>query len=191
MDYCTLVNVHWLVYNGLKIHTSGWICRINNLALGHESFQSLCVSVSVYILISTHVWSIYNWHSITFNNLKVRYKMNDNSHIYIYIYIHVFYIINNGWWDIMWKVAGYYLYIYYIIHTNDDRHLTMMTWMYLRWVSSFNTWATLRSLIFSRPVLAWIPTIVTPMGQGALPIAISRYESFACNGQCSGQRGVF
>lgn len=33
--------------------------------------------------------------------------------------------------------------------------------------------------IFSRPVLAWMPTMVTPMGHGALPIAICRYVSLA------------
>lgn len=47
-------------------------------------------------------------------------------------------------------------------------------WMYFRWVSSFKTCATCFEKIFSLPVLAWIPTIVTPIGQGAFPIAIWR-----------------
>jgi len=53
------------------------------------------------------------------------------------------------------------------------------TWMYFLCVSSLRTCATLRAKIFSRPVRAWIPTIVTPIGHAALPIAISRYASFA------------
>ena len=48
------------------------------------------------------------------------------------------------------------------------------TCMYFRWVSSFSTWAMWREEIFSLPVRAWIPTMVTPIGQGAFPIAISR-----------------
>jgi hypothetical protein len=37
--------------------------------------------------------------------------------------------------------------------------------------------------ILSLPGLAWIPAFVTPMGQGALPIAISMYRSFAVDEQ--------
>lgn len=48
-------------------------------------------------------------------------------------------------------------------------------WIYFLWVSSFITWARFLEKIFSRPVRAWIPTIVTPIGQGAFPIAISKY----------------
>jgi len=43
-------------------------------------------------------------------------------------------------------------------------------WMYLRDVSSFKTCATLLLKIFSRPERSWMPTMVTPIGQGALPI---------------------
>lgn len=49
-----------------------------------------------------------------------------------------------------------------------------ITWMYFLWVSSLSTWATCLEKIFSRPVRAWMPTMVTPMGQGAFPMAICR-----------------
>lgn len=49
-----------------------------------------------------------------------------------------------------------------------------LTWMYFLCVSSLRTWATCLEKIFSRPVRAWMPTMVTPMGQGALPMAICR-----------------
>ncbi len=37
--------------------------------------------------------------------------------------------------------------------------------------------------ILSLPGLAWMPAFVTPIGQGALPIAISMYRSFAADKQ--------
>lgn len=49
-----------------------------------------------------------------------------------------------------------------------------LTWMYFLCVSSLRTWATCLEKIFSRPVRAWMPTMVTPMGHGALPMAICR-----------------
>lgn len=52
----------------------------------------------------------------------------------------------------------------------DDEH----TCMYFRCVSSLSTWAICCAKIFSLPVRAWIPTIVTPMGQGALPMAMDK-----------------
>ena len=51
--------------------------------------------------------------------------------------------------------------------------------MYFLCVSSFSTCAIDCENIFSLPVLACIPTIVTPMGHGAFPIDISRYTEFA------------
>ena len=68
-------------------------------------------------------------------------------------------------------------------HSNYFRVIASVapTCIYLRWVSSLRTWAICRDEIFSRPVRAWIPTMVTPIGQGALPMAISRYASLACN----------
>jgi hypothetical protein len=45
---------------------------------------------------------------------------------------------------------------------------------YFRCISLFMMWATLLELIRSRPVRSWMPTIVRPMGQGALPIAVRR-----------------
>uniref|UniRef100_A0A0K8R481 Putative u5 snrnp-associated rna splicing factor n=1 Tax=Ixodes ricinus TaxID=34613 RepID=A0A0K8R481_IXORI len=50
----------------------------------------------------------------------------------------------------------------------------LRAWMNLRCVSSLRTWAMFWEKIFSRPVRAWMPTMVTPMGHGALPMAICR-----------------
>lgn len=42
---------------------------------------------------------------------------------------------------------------------------------YLRVISSFMMWATLLVHIFSRADRSWMPTMVTPIGHGELPIA--------------------
>ena len=44
---------------------------------------------------------------------------------------------------------------------------------YLRCSSLFMTCATFALPIFSRPYRAWIPTMVTPIGHAALPMAKS------------------
>ena len=47
--------------------------------------------------------------------------------------------------------------------------------MYLRCVSSLRTCAICLEKMLSRAGLAWMPALVTPMGHGAFPIAISMY----------------
>ena len=50
---------------------------------------------------------------------------------------------------------------------------------YLRWVSSFRTWATFLVAILSLTGLLWMHDMVTPMGHGAFPMAMSKYLLFA------------
>jgi len=65
----------------------------------------------------------------------------------------------------------------YLICENVNIRLRLC--MYFLLTSSFKTWATWSLEIFSRAERSWIPTMVTPIGQGALPILKRRYESFA------------
>eukprot|EP00920_Eleutheroschizon_duboscqi_P002610 GHVT01006141.1.p1 GENE.GHVT01006141.1~~GHVT01006141.1.p1 ORF type:complete len:172 (+),score=33.98 GHVT01006141.1:706-1221(+) len=51
--------------------------------------------------------------------------------------------------------------------------------MYFLVVSSLRTCATWEEKIFERPARSWMPTIVTPIGHAAFPIASSMYASCA------------
>ena len=52
-------------------------------------------------------------------------------------------------------------------------------WRYFRVSSSCMAWAWVCAPIFSRAERSWIPTIVTPMGHAALPMAMPTYASAA------------
>lgn len=158
-----------LALHGLVLHTFGWVCFESLLTKRHQPLHSLdkgqvdrlaCLQYTAlkygpfnptpHPAPHPEIWPIQSspWNAFPLNPLKCDHLATP---------LHVRRVST----AIKWPP-----------HTLI--HMHVHTWMYFRCVSSLSTCAICCEKIFSLPVLAWIPTMVTPMGHGALPIAIDR-----------------